>query len=69
MSVEQTYFGGLKGYCCTNEEDGKHRFIFMQKHPTPSGHERHILRFSSDVLFDTADEALEIGERNKDKMQ
>lgn len=65
MSV-QTYFGGLEGYCCTENIDGKYRFIFMQHHPTPSGNPRHILRFSSNVLFDMAEEALKIGERNRD---
>lgn len=48
---------GLEGYSCAGEKDGKYQGVFMQLHPTPSGNERHILRFSTKDYFPTPEEA------------
>jgi len=48
---------GLEGYCGAGEKDGKYKGVFMQLKPTPSGNERHVLRFSTKDWFPTQEEA------------
>lgn len=53
------YACSLEGYCCSaTVEDNKFKGVFMQLHPSPSGHERHILRYTTNVLYDTENEAV-----------
>ncbi len=52
------YKCGVEGYCTASEQpNGKFKGIFMELHPTPSGHPRHILRFSTNTEYETAGEA------------
>lgn len=50
----------LEGYCAAHQaEPGRWQGEFYQLHPTPSGFQRHILRFSTNTRYDTAKEANE----------
>ncbi len=51
----------IEGYSAAQEtEPGKWQGLFFQLHPTPSGFERHILRFSTNCRYATAVEARKV---------
>ncbi len=50
----------LEGYSAAQEtEPGQWQGLFFQLHPTPSGFERHILRFSSSRRHPFKEQAVE----------
>ncbi len=64
------YGCGLEGYVCSSENnEGKYQGIFMQLHPSPSGNERHILRFSTNKFYRTSNEAVLSMEKELNKVK